>query len=79
MMLPAIQHFKGKIPPRFPKPRTAPNGAEFIRDKITNMNYQDTRFNDGDEQGKSKVTPHPTPLNLPQNILYSPTRRTTLH
>jgi hypothetical protein len=80
MMLPAIQHFKEKIPPRFPKPRTAPKyGAEFICDKITNINYQDTRFNNGDEQGQCKGHPPPHSTEPPQNILYSPTRHTTLH
>jgi len=51
MMLPSLHHSKGKIPPRFPKPRTVPkHGDEFIRDKIMSMNFQDTRFNNGDGQ-----------------------------
>jgi len=53
MTLPSSHHFKGKIPPKFPKPRSSPkHGAEFIRDKIMSMNFKDTRFNNGDGQGK---------------------------
>jgi len=53
MTLPTSHHSKGKIPPKFPKPRSAPkDGAEFIRDKIMSMNFEDTRFNNGDGQGK---------------------------
>ena len=53
MTLPSSHHSKCKIPPKFPKPRSAPkHGAEFIRDKIMSMNFKDTRFDNGDGQGK---------------------------
>ena len=44
MILPSSHHSNGKIPPKFPKPRSHPtDGADFIRDKIMCMNYKDTR------------------------------------
>jgi len=53
MMIPSSHHSNGKIPPKFPKPRSDPNdGAELIRDKIMCTNIKDARFNNGDGQGK---------------------------
>ena len=53
MILPSSHHFNDKIPPKFPKPRFHPNdGAELIRDKIMCTTFKDTRFNNGDGQGK---------------------------
>jgi len=43
------------------------------------MNYKDIHFNNGEGKGKFKGHPPPHSTESPQNMLYSPSRHTTIH